>query len=289
MNDDQMDELLIQAARDYNKPDPTPREEMWAGISAARRDSAARRLGSSAARRNHRHIFVWPAVGVAAAALLAVGVMLGRRLERQSIAPITVAATPSHVKPSINDAKPAAQDTLRDTLEKAFRNEARKTDSAVRQLAAVSSSRAAEPSGSRVSSPDSRDPGSESRVPSPDKSLAFRLVVLRHLAGSEALITSFRSEAKRGEMDSQIAQWSHEMLSTTRLLEASAASDDPVMKRLLGDLDLIIAQIAVYAARGTNNSEELDLIEQSINQRGVIAKLRSTMPVSPDVRSATHM
>ena len=38
MNDDEMDELLIQAARDYNEPAFVPREEMWSRISAAREE-----------------------------------------------------------------------------------------------------------------------------------------------------------------------------------------------------------------------------------------------------------
>src|SRR3569623_2800069 len=100
----------------------------------------------------------------------------------------------------------------------------------------------------------------------PNQSLAYRLVVLQHLAGSEAMNTAFRSSARTGHVDPQIARWSRDLLSTTRLLEASQSADDPVMKRLLGDLDLIITQIVQYSARATVNSEELDIIEQSINQ-----------------------
>jgi len=37
-------------------------------------------------------------------------------------------------------------------------------------------------------------------------------------------------------------------------------------------------QIRLYVTRGTNNRDDLDLIEQSINKRGVINKLRSTLP-----------
>ena len=102
--------------------------------------------------------------------------------------------------------------------------------------------------------------------------------MLKHLAGSEAMITAFRSAAKRGELDAQIAAWSKELLSTTRMLEVSAASDDPMMRRLLEDLDLVLAQIKQYVTRGTNNPDDLDLIEQSINKRGVMTKLRSTLP-----------
>jgi len=112
----------------------------------------------------------------------------------------------------------------------------------------------------------------------PAASLSYKLVVFKHLANSEALITAFRSAAKRGEVDSQLRDWSNEMLSTTRMLQASGAASDPTLTRLLSDLDLVLAQIKQYAARGTNDPNDLDLIEESINKRGVIAKLRSTLP-----------
>jgi hypothetical protein len=102
--------------------------------------------------------------------------------------------------------------------------------------------------------------------------------MLRHIAGSEAMITAFRASARSGEMDAQLADWSRDLLSTTRLLEASPVAKDPTMRRLLEDLDLVIAQIARYVARGTINTEELDLIEESINKRGVVTKLRSSLP-----------
>src|SRR5262249_27667972 len=147
-----------------------------------------------------------------------------------------------------------------DTTVPRLREETRKTDDRVRQLAAVP-----------------RRPSRDSDAPSPN--LAYRLVVLRHLAGSEAMITAFRASAQRGEIDAQMAAWSRELLGTTRLLEQSPVADDPTMRRLLEDLDLVLAQIARYVTRGTVNTEELDLIEESINRRGVITKLRSSLPV----------
>jgi hypothetical protein len=50
------------------------------------------------------------------------------------------------------------------------------------------------------------------------------------------------------------------------------------MKRLLDDLELVLAQIAQYSATGTHSSEELELIEHSIQRRDVIGKLRTTIP-----------
>jgi hypothetical protein len=210
MNDDRMDELLGQAARDYNAPPVNvPRDEIWSRIRAER---SAR----SIVRRGVRSTtWVWPSVGVAAAVLLAVGVVVGRRMERSAgvSSPTTVAAA------------------------------------------------------TRTTPVDS------------STSLSYQLVVLKHLAGTEAMITAFRAAARRGEVDAQIADWSKELLSTTRMLEASPATDDPTMKRMLEDLDLVLAQIKQYATRGTINRDELDLIEQSIIKRGVMTQLRSTVPV----------
>ena len=74
MNDDRMDELLAEAARDYNAPADVPRDEIWSRIQAER--------GARRRDRSPNRVWIWPTVGIAAAALLAVGVTLGRRMER---------------------------------------------------------------------------------------------------------------------------------------------------------------------------------------------------------------
>lgn len=245
MNNDQMDELFAREARDYNAPGTVPRDEIWSRIQAER---GARRRERPAIRG-----WVWPSVGIAAAVLLAVGVTLGRRMERSS--------TP--------DAAPvvAAQPTRDSTpqLITQLRQETTATDRRVRELAAANPARGVDRTTTSTRADEST-------------ALSYRLVMLKHLAGSEAMITAFRSAASRGEVDAQIAAWSKELLSTTRMLEASSASDDPMMKRLLEDLDLVLAQIKQYVTRGTNNPDDLDLIEQSIIKRGVITKLRSNIP-----------
>jgi len=107
---------------------------------------------------------------------------------------------------------------------------------------------------------------------------AYRLAVVEHLAGTEAMLTSFRAAAKRGQVDAQITAWARNLLTTTRLLEASAAQEDPTMKRLLDDLELVLVQIAQYTSAGPHRAEELELIEHSIERRGVIGKLHTTIP-----------
>ena len=246
MNDDQMDELFARAARDYNTPGSVPREEIWSRIQAER--------GARRRERSTTRVWMWPSVGIAAAALLAVGVTLGRRMERSS-APDSVSVVAKAPLP--------VRDSTAELITQ-LRQETTATDRRARELASAVPANGAD----RTTSTRADE----------TTALSYRLVMLKHLAGSEAMITAFRSAARQGEIDAQIAAWSKELLSTTRMLEASAASDDPMMKRLLEDLDLVLAQIKQYVTRGTNNPEDLDLIEQSIIKRGVITKLRSTIP-----------
>src|SRR4051812_28931800 len=78
MLDDRLDDQLRDAARDYNAPPETPREEMWASI-VARRGEKLGEIEAPAAKparsRPPLGVFRWPA---AIAALLAIGVGLGR-------------------------------------------------------------------------------------------------------------------------------------------------------------------------------------------------------------------
>ena len=299
-DDDRFDELMAQAARDYNEPGNVPREAMWARIAEARQ--AARQEATQAPHdaphdaplvaplsvgpnhltpslRASRHAgWFWPGIGIAAALVLSTGIVIGRRMERSSPAtPVAKVAvkpapdTPNTPNSAANERRPAATSvaqtstrtpsatTSSDTLIGKLRDETRKTDLQARQLASAA--------------PTTNDPMRDN--------VAYQLVVMRHLAGAEAMITSFQSSAPRGEQDAAMASWSRELLGTTRTLEASPVAKDPVMKRLLDDLDLVITQIVQYTARGTYDPDELQLIDQSIQRRSVITKLRSTLPARP--------
>ena len=70
MMDDRLGERLEQAARDYHRPPATPREELWARIQAER---ARQRSAPRVAR-----LRPWLRWSLAAAAVLLVGVLIGR-------------------------------------------------------------------------------------------------------------------------------------------------------------------------------------------------------------------
>lgn len=95
--DDRLDDLLRDAARDYNEPPDTPREEMWERIVAERRQREKSR-GILPFRRFHgfrpgRAV----RAGAGIAALLAIGIGLGRlSMERPGSTPAP-APTPAPV------------------------------------------------------------------------------------------------------------------------------------------------------------------------------------------------
>jgi hypothetical protein len=85
MMDDRLDEELSRAAQEYHRPPATPRDELWSSIQAAR-----------TRRRQEPRVLVlrpWLRWGLAAAALLLIGVALGRLTMRPE--PQTIASTPS--------------------------------------------------------------------------------------------------------------------------------------------------------------------------------------------------
>ncbi len=66
-----------------------------------------------------------------------------------------------------------------------------------------------------------------------------------------------------------------QLLTTTRMLIDSPASNDPAMRNLLEDLELVLAQVV----RLQNNPDrtELDLINRALEQRDVIPRLRTAV------------
>lgn len=92
MMEDRFDEVVIEAARDYNEPPETPREIMWARIDATRRERARR-------RQQLRVLYSpWTRWGMGLAAALAIGIGIGRyAFDRgiESVPPLTVAPEPA--------------------------------------------------------------------------------------------------------------------------------------------------------------------------------------------------
>jgi hypothetical protein len=215
MNDDRLDDTIRELSREYHRPPPTPREEMWEAIEAARR--AERPLAA-------RWYRAWVAWGVGIAAVLLVGVGLGRLSVRPAVLPPPTAAA---------DPAPAAV----------------------------------------------------------GGGTAYRMATTQHLGQAELLLTSFRAEARSGEIDARVGTWAGELLSTTRLLLDSPAGADPALRPLLEDLELVLVQLSQLPADDSTEEawQEVELATDAIEEARMLPKIRTAiqeqapaMPISQE-------
>jgi hypothetical protein len=273
MTHDDFDDLFGDAARSYNTPPATPREKMWDAIARAREESGVTPITAARSRRDaHR----WLASAASIAAVLIVGIAIGRAT-RDPAAPTAVAVT---TQAPTRDTTAPRGDTgssaepqesiepqrVASGVESALRSDEAPSRSVASRLGgdtrAAGNARIARPRGGDMTS----DEG------------AFRLAVVEHLTRTEILLTDFRAQSRQGnetKLDAQFAALSRDLLSSTRILLARRG-DDPIMTRLLQDLELVLMQLSQYATDGRRT--DLDAVNQSIEKRNVLPKLRSSLP-----------
>ena len=139
----------------------------------------------------------------------------------------------------------------------------------------------------RVGEREPRGTGSSAAFPSgagsiaggPRQELPYQVATIRHLANAEALLTAFRTDSRDAKMDAQLSKWARDLLSNTRLLLDSPAGDDPQRAKLLGDLELVLAQIVQLSPEA--GAQDRALIEGSIRSGQVMTRLRSAIPAGP--------
>ena len=107
--------------------------------------------------------------------------------------------------------------------------------------------------------------------------LPYRLAARQHLTRTEALFTGYVRDVQSGRTR-EVATWAQDLLINTRLLRDSPAGRDPETARLLEDLELYLAQIANLSG---SDSEELDLIQQSIERNNMLLRLRAATAGGP--------
>jgi len=95
MSEEQFEEFVRKAAAGYREPPPTPREEIWKRIEAARRDPRrpSTPVVDLAARR--RLVRRWGTIVLAAAALVTLGIAIGRLSLPAPVETPVIATAPS--------------------------------------------------------------------------------------------------------------------------------------------------------------------------------------------------
>ena len=125
----------------------------------------------------------------------------------------------------------------------------------------------------------SRPPASSTQLPLYDTSAvadAYRDQTNQYLGQAAALLISLPAKAGTQQADATFANKAADLLVTTRLLiDSPAATQDPKLRSLLEDLELVLVQIA--RLRGERNKGDLDLIHQAVEQGDVISRLNSAV------------
>lgn len=99
----------------------------------------------------------------------------------------------------------------------------------------------------------------------------YRVAALEHLARSQAMLTSFQ------RTEGGVALWADDLLSNTRLLMDSPAADDPALRRLLQDLELVLVQIAQLHGSPAPRAET-EMARDALDRSGVLGRMRAVVP-----------
>ncbi len=197
--DPKFEQWLKDAAQSYNAPPrPTPHLEIWKRIEATRRN------------RHVIEIRPWMRWALAAAAVLVIGIGIGRWTAHP---------------PGANAPVVASADSVRSDV-------------------------------------------------------AYQVAAQQYLTRTEVLLTDFRAQSARGQLDPQFVAAARDLLTTTRLMLDSPAANDPRLQPLLEDLELVLAQITQLPAE-PGRKNEMDWINQGLNQRSVLTRLRTATPAIP--------
>jgi hypothetical protein len=289
---DNFDDFIGRAARELDPAPAAPRDEMWAAISAARAESAAPADAVTDAVVNDPSVIQFPTKGMNAtsgtwmrwaaplAAMLIIGIALGRATLRTGRTPVP-ADGPSAVATSTPSSNPAATaPSTQTTTDSAAAHDRKALDNLERapivavapekkgaSLASVKRNTAAPTRGNTII----RDNNTAAAAPSA-RAIAFKFAAMRHFTRAQTLLVTLPSDAQDGRIN-EIAVRAADLLVNTRILLDSPAADDPDTRRLLDDLELILAQIATISP--TRSAEDVAIIQNAITKRDVLIRLHA--------------
>ena len=106
---------------------------------------------------------------------------------------------------------------------------------------------------------------------------------MRHFAQVEALLVSYRTDTVDVAMDTRLAAWARPLLGDTRLLLDSPAARDPRRRRMLEDLELVLAEMARLAPADTaaasrDTRTERQMIDGTLRRAQLLPRLRTLVP-----------
>jgi len=283
MSDRQFDDLLKETLEEYGEPGATPREAMWRSVAESRR-----KVVSLPWWRRPITRVDFLAGAVAAAVLIMVGIFVGR-MSQNPAAPAG-SGTPQFTAES-NAARPGPVESIdRPVPDEADRGSVTNDGVPAPRGAGRGSSRSegglaqvpGQAGGSDAPLPSvangELEIGMRSQPGDGDREV-LRLAATQYLSRTESFLTRWRAGDPASTSGEWTRDWARRGLSDVRLLLDNTGSNDPEMKSLLLDLEVVLAQILQASAEGS--TLDRDLATRRLNDRAVLPRLRNMIPAGP--------
>ncbi|MGV3707706.1 MAG: hypothetical protein ACO1Q7_02620 [Gemmatimonas sp.] len=97
----------------------------------------------------------------------------------------------------------------------------------------------------------------------------------KYMGETIALLASLQTDAANASSDKKLAVGAADLLNTTRFLLDSPDNNNPEVRGLLEDLELVLAQIVQLSNQGT--ASDVEMIHQAMEQRDVMPRLRTAV------------
>jgi hypothetical protein len=102
--------------------------------------------------------------------------------------------------------------------------------------------------------------------------LPYRYATTELIDRSETLLTMVREGGEAEESVDEVREWARPLLTRTRLLLGSPAAEDPELRALLDDLEIVLVQISQLPGA---DSEERDWIDEGLDESRLLFRLRA--------------
>jgi hypothetical protein len=109
---------------------------------------------------------------------------------------------------------------------------------------------------------------------------SYQLTTDRYLGQTVALLVQLPKQLQSGHTDTAFIARANQSLTTLRLLMDSPAASNPRLRALFEDLELVLVQVVQMPKGG--NATEANLIQQAMQQRDVMPRLRDAVAETPN-------
>lgn len=117
------------------------------------------------------------------------------------------------------------------------------------------------------------------RAPRSGLPTAYRVVVGEHFKEAETVLALFAAESPA---DADLSAAARRLAATSRLLISSRAGQEPEVRRMLLELEILLAQIARLVDE--RDAAERQVVREGLEDTAVLPRLRQMIPPDADTR-----